>query len=156
ENMEIVRYVEQGAERPRVGLRANGKITPTRYGSIAGLLQERLDDWPVALESAGPEVDADSVTYLPPVDGRTEVWASGVTYERSREGRVEESVQASVYELVYDAPRPELFLKAVAWRVVTDGEPVGVRADSEVDVPEPELAVVANSRGEIVGYTVCN
>jgi 2-dehydro-3-deoxy-D-arabinonate dehydratase len=84
------------------------------------------------------------------------VWASGVTYERSREGRVEESVQASVYELVYDAPRPELFLKAVAWRVVTDGEPVGVRADSEVDVPEPELAVVANSRGEIVGYTVCN
>jgi 2-dehydro-3-deoxy-D-arabinonate dehydratase len=154
--MEIVRYVEQGAAQPRVGVRRDGKIAPVRFGSVAELLREPLDALRAGLEPAGPEVDAGAVTYLPPVDGRTEVWASGVTYERSRAGRVEESVQASVYELVYDAPRPELFLKAVAWRVVTDGEPVAVRADSEVDVPEPELAVVANSRGEIVGYTVCN
>jgi 2-dehydro-3-deoxy-D-arabinonate dehydratase len=154
--MEIVRYVEQGAAQPKVGVRRDGKIAPVRFGSVAELLREPLDALRAGLEPAGPEVDAGAVTYLPPVDGRTEVWASGVTYERSRAGRVEESVQASVYELVYDAPRPELFLKAVAWRVVTDGEPVAVRADSEVDVPEPELAVVANSRGEIVGYTVCN
>ncbi len=154
--MEIVRYVEQGAAEPRVGVRRDGKIAPVNAGSVAELLREPLDALRAALEPAGPEVDADAVTYLPPVDGRTEVWASGVTYERSRAGRVEESVQASVYELVYDAPRPELFLKSVAWRVVTDGEPVAVRSDSEVDVPEPELAVVANSAGEIVGYTVCN
>jgi 2-dehydro-3-deoxy-D-arabinonate dehydratase len=154
--MEIVRYVEQGAEQPRVGVRRDGVIAPVRYGSVAELLQESRDALQAGLEPVGPEVDASSVTYLPPVDGRTEVWASGVTYERSRAGRVEESAQASVYELVYDAARPELFLKSVAWRVVTDGEPVAVRADSEVDVPEPELAVVANSAGEIVGYTVCN
>ncbi|OZM79127.1 fumarylacetoacetate hydrolase family protein [Pseudonocardia sp. MH-G8] len=154
--MEIVRYVEQGGTQPRVGVRREGKIAPVRYGSVAELLQESQDALRAGLEPTGPEVDAATVTYLPPVDGRTEVWASGVTYERSRAGRVEESVQASVYELVYDAPRPELFLKSVAWRVVTDGEPVAVRADSEVDVPEPELAVVTNSAGEIVGYTVCN
>jgi 2-dehydro-3-deoxy-D-arabinonate dehydratase len=57
---------------------------------------------------------------------------------------------------VYSAPRPELFPKSPAWRLVTDGEPIGIRADSGHDVPEPELAIVANSRGEIVGYTICN
>ena len=57
---------------------------------------------------------------------------------------------------VLRADRPELFPKSPAWRVVTDGEPIGIRADSGHDVPEPELAVVANSRGEIVGFTVCN
>ena len=154
--MEIVRYVEQGAAQPRVGVRREGRVAPLPWGSVAELLREPLGSLREGLVPDGPEVDAEGVTYLPPVDGRTEVWASGVTYERSREGRVEESSQASVYELVYDAPRPELFLKSVAWRVVTDGEPVAVRADSTLDVPEPELAVVANSSGEIVGYTVCN
>jgi 2-dehydro-3-deoxy-D-arabinonate dehydratase len=90
------------------------------------------------------------------VDGRMEVWAAGVTYKRSRTARAEESSSADVYERVYDADRPELFFKSVAWRVVVGDEPIGVRADSPINVPEPELAVVANSRGEIVGYTVCN
>src|SRR5918992_4056680 len=134
--MEIVRYVEQGAAQPRVGVRRDGKITPVRFGSVAALWREPLDALRAGLEPSGAEVDAATVTYLPPVDGRTEVWASGVTYERSREGRVEESIQASIYELVYDAPRPELFLKAVAWRGVTDGEPGGGRAESEGGGPE--------------------
>jgi 2-dehydro-3-deoxy-D-arabinonate dehydratase len=70
---------------------------------------------------------------------------------------VEESERAAtVYELVYDAARPELFFKSVAWRVVEAGGRIAVRADSALDVPEPELAVVSNSRGEIVGYTICN
>jgi 2-dehydro-3-deoxy-D-arabinonate dehydratase len=93
---------------------------------------------------------------LPPVDGRTEVWAAGVTYRRSRSARVEESVIASVYDLVYDAERPELFFKAPAWRVVGDGEPVAVRKDSAVNVPEPELAIVLNAAGAIVGYSICD
>jgi 2-dehydro-3-deoxy-D-arabinonate dehydratase len=63
---------------------------------------------------------------------------------------------ASVYDLVYDAERPELFFKAAAWLVVGDGEPVAVRADSTVNVPEPELALVLNPYGEIVGYTICD
>jgi 2-dehydro-3-deoxy-D-arabinonate dehydratase len=154
--MEIVRYVEQGAAQPRVGVRRDGKVAPVRWGSVAELLREPLHTLRDGLAPHGPEVDAAGVTYLPPVDGRTEVWAAGVTYERSRSGRVEESTEASVYEKVYDAPRPEVFLKSVAWRVVTDGEPVAVRADSTLDVPEPELTVVSNRAGEIVGYTVCN
>jgi 2-dehydro-3-deoxy-D-arabinonate dehydratase len=85
------------------------------------------------------------------------VWAAGVTYQQSRAARVEESERsATVYEQVYDADRPELFFKSVAWRVVGDGEPIAVRDDSKVDVPEPELAVVVNAAGEIVGYTVCD
>jgi 2-dehydro-3-deoxy-D-arabinonate dehydratase len=107
----------------------------------------RSDDQP-----GGPQ----SADQLSVVDGRMEVWAAGVTYKRSRTARAEESSIASVYERVYDADRPELFFKSVAWRVVVGEQPIGVRADSPINVPEPELAVVANSRSEIIGYTVCN
>jgi 2-dehydro-3-deoxy-D-arabinonate dehydratase len=80
-----------------------------------------------------------------------------VTYETSRQARIEESEQAAdVYALVYDAERPELFFKSVAWRVSGPQEQLGVGADSTVDVPEPELALVINRFGEIVGYTICN
>jgi 2-dehydro-3-deoxy-D-arabinonate dehydratase len=154
--MEIVRYVEPGASEPRVGVRSGGRVAPVAFGSIAELLRAPLATIRDGLAPTGPEVDASEVTFLPPVDGRTELWAAGVTYERSRTGRVEESTQASIYEKVYDAERPEIFFKSVAWRLVTDGEPVALRSDSALDVPEPELAVVTNSAGEIVGYTVCN
>ncbi|TDC51495.1 DUF2437 domain-containing protein [Jiangella ureilytica] len=107
--------------------------------------------------AAGRAYPAGDVTLLPPVDAATEVWACGVTYKVSEEARVEESERAaSVYELVYDAERPEIFFKSVAWRVVGDGEPIAVRSDSRIDVPEPELAVVVTAHGEIAGYTVCN
>ncbi|MFH8573521.1 fumarylacetoacetate hydrolase family protein [Streptomyces sp. NPDC017993] len=94
------------------------------------------------------------VLLLPPLDGRMELWAAGVTYERSREARVAESTEQTVYERIYDAERPELFLKAVPWRVVTDGEPIAVRDDSALDVPEPELGLMVNRYGETVGYLV--
>ena len=104
-----------------------------------------------------PIVPAASVgRLLPPLTGRTEVWGAGVTYERSRSARVEESQVADVYSLVYEAHRPELFFKAPAWRVVTAGDPIGIREDSSLNVPEPEVAIVANRFGEIVGYTICN
>lgn len=84
--------------------------------------------------------------------GRQEIWAAGVTYTRSRDARVFESGTPDPYEQVYLAERPELFLKATAGRVRGPGEPVGIRADSGWDVPEPELAVVADRNGRIVGY----
>jgi 2-dehydro-3-deoxy-D-arabinonate dehydratase len=94
---------------------------------------------------------------LAPIDGRTEVWAAGVTYERSRHARVQESEDsADIYDKVYGAARPELFFKSAAWRVSGPGGPVSVRADSAVDVPEPELAAVLNSAGDVLGYTICN
>jgi 2-dehydro-3-deoxy-D-arabinonate dehydratase len=84
-----------------------------------------------------------------------EVWASGVTYEISEEARQEESEDPDVYFNVYRSERPEVFMKATPSRTVGPDEEVGIRADSEWDVPEPELAVVLHD-GEIVGYTVGN
>jgi 2-dehydro-3-deoxy-D-arabinonate dehydratase len=94
-------------------------------------------------------------TLLKPIESQ-EVWACGVTYERSRDARMRESSQATVYDLVYDAPRPEVFFKATPGRVVGPGDEIVIRADSGWDVPEPELALVLNSALEIVGYTIGN
>jgi 2-dehydro-3-deoxy-D-arabinonate dehydratase len=86
-----------------------------------------------------------------------EVWAAGVTYLRSKTARMEESdFSASAYGRVYEAERPELFFKSLAEKVVANGEPVGIRRDARWSVPEPELALVLNSRGEIVGHTIGN
>lgn len=71
-----------------------------------------------------------------------EIWASGVTYLRSREARMEESKDAGggdFYAKVYDALRPELFFKSPAHQVVGHGEKVRIRSDSGWNVPEPEL-----------------
>lgn len=129
-------------------------------GGISDVLQLPLAELRERCESAAAQdpasASADEVVLLPPVDGLMEVWAAGVTYERSREARVQESSEQSVYERVYDAERPELFFKALPWRVVTDGEPIAVRADSPVNVPEPELGLVVNRFGETVGYVVCD
>ena len=95
------------------------------------------------------------VRVLAPVDEQ-EVWAAGVTYERSRDARMEESTEASVYDRVYAAERPELFFKAAAWRVRGPGETIGVRTDSAWNVPEPELALVVTAGGEIAGYSLGN
>jgi 2-dehydro-3-deoxy-D-arabinonate dehydratase len=85
-----------------------------------------------------------------------EIWAAGVTYERSRHARQEESVVGDVYQRVYDAARPELFFKATPSRCVGPNEPVGLRGDSHWSVPEPEIALVINRQLEIVGYTLGN
>jgi 2-dehydro-3-deoxy-D-arabinonate dehydratase len=86
-----------------------------------------------------------------------EVWCAGVTYERSRDARVEESVVKDAYTLVYDAPRPELFLKdAHMRRTVGPGRPIGIRDDSSWNVPEPEIGVVVGTGGRIAGFTIGN
>ncbi|MBI2823632.1 MAG: fumarylacetoacetate hydrolase family protein [Planctomycetia bacterium] len=93
---------------------------------------------------------------LSPVD-RQEIWAAGVTYTRSRKARMDESEQAaSFYDLVYAAPRPELFFKATPSRVSAPGAPVRIRRDALWNVPEPELTLVLNSRLRLVGFTIGN
>jgi 2-dehydro-3-deoxy-D-arabinonate dehydratase len=109
---------------------------------------------PYAQLDKGPS-DADSTYLLPPVD-RQEVWAAGVTYVRSREARMEESVTADVYARVYEAERPEIFFKSTADRCVGPYDWIGVRGDSTWNVPEPELALVLNPQMQIVGYSVGN
>lgn len=96
--------------------------------------------------------------FLAPI-GSQEVWASGVTYYRSRNARMDESEQAGgadFYARVYEADRPELFFKANPNRVVAPGGVMHRRLDSKWIVPEPELTLVINRRGEIIGYTCGN
>ena len=94
----------------------------------------------------------------PPLEHQ-EVWAAGVTYYRSRSARIEESKDSgggSFYDSVYSAERPELFFKAQPHKVAGPNSPVRIRGDANWSVPEPELVLLVNSRGEIVGYTVGN
>lgn len=121
------------------------------------------------LEAADPGAKADELandggnsipfsgtTLLSPLD-RQEVWAAGVTYLRSKTARMEESdFSASAYDRVYDAPRPEIFFKSLAEKTVAPGGDVGIRSDGKWNVPEPELALVMNSRGDIAGYSIGN
>ena len=111
-----------------------------------------LPDFLRAFPAGGPA----SGKLLPPLEPLHEVWASGVTYLRSREAREAESAVKDVYARVYEAARPELFWKAIGWRVAGHQMPIRVRDDSRWNVPEPELVLVVNASGEIVGFSVGN
>lgn len=117
------------------------------HGYLAGV---------AASGQSSPAPAADSI--LAPI-GTQEVWAAGVTYFRSRTARMEESKDAgggSFYDRVYAAERPEIFFKATPQRVAHPGQPMHLRSDSKWMVPEPELTLVINPRGEIIGYTAGN
>ena len=103
-----------------------------------------------------PRIPLTQVQLLAPVE-QQEVWAAGVTYLRSKTARMEESdFSASAYDKVYSADRPELFFKSLAEKVSGPGGTVGIRKDANWNVPEPELALIVNSKGKIVGYTAGN
>jgi 2-dehydro-3-deoxy-D-arabinonate dehydratase len=124
--------------------------------TLDALLRLPLDGIRAGLGAiVGPELDLAQVELAAPAESQ-EVWAAGVTYLRSREARLEEATQKTVYEHVYESDRPELFFKAAGWRVVADGDEVGVREDSTWDVPEPELAVLSNAHGEVVAFACGN
>jgi 2-dehydro-3-deoxy-D-arabinonate dehydratase len=100
----------------------------------------------------------DPATVLAPVASQ-EVWAAGVTYYRSRSARIEESRDAgggNFYDRVYSAERPELFFKATGRRVIGPRSAVRIRSDAKWSVPEPELTLLINPAGAIVGYTIGN
>jgi 2-dehydro-3-deoxy-D-arabinonate dehydratase len=103
-----------------------------------------------------PSLKLSEVRLLAPIE-KQEVWAAGVTYLRSKTARMAESdFSASAYDRVYAAERPELFFKAIPEKVSAHGEPIGIRRDARWNVPEPELALILNSRGTVVGYTIGN
>jgi 2-dehydro-3-deoxy-D-arabinonate dehydratase len=93
---------------------------------------------------------------LAPIEPELEVWASGVTYHRSRDARAADTDIKDIYAKVYRADRPELFFKAIGWRVVGHAGLIRIRGDSSWSVPEPELTLVVNGGGEIIGYCVGN
>jgi 2-dehydro-3-deoxy-D-arabinonate dehydratase len=125
-----------------------GAVRGTHVVTKAGLEIELLD--PEAI------IVADPYELLLPVEP-AEVWCAGVTYERSRDARVEESAVKDVYTLVYDAARPELFMKDAAMRrTVGPGRPIAIRRDSRWNVPEPEIGVVIGEDGRVGGLTIGN
>ena len=157
--VKICRYLTAD-NQVRIGL-AKGEdalldLTPAGIESITALLEsgdaaQRLSDL-----SKLPETPLADVTLLCPIEVQ-EVWAAGVTYLRSKDARMEESdFSATAYDRVYNAPRPEIFFKSLPEKVVACGEPVGIRTDANWSVPEPELVLMMNSRGEIAGYAVGN
>jgi 2-dehydro-3-deoxy-D-arabinonate dehydratase len=131
----------------------------SRLGQIGmgldGLLRLSAAEMRSAVEQTAGDLDLDECELLAPVESQ-EVWACGVTYARSRAARMEESSAQDIYARVYEAERPELFFKSAGWRVVGHRGEVGVRPDSSWNVPEPELAVLSNSNGEVVGYACAN
>ncbi len=159
--MKICRF-SLADRTPRLGLAADDTslldLTPAGLTRLHAILE--ADDPSALLRAAAaqplPRLPLDTVTFLAPVENQ-EIWAAGVTYLRSKKARMEESdFSATAYDRVYDAPRPEIFFKSVAAKVVPTGEPVGIRADARWSVPEPELALVLDSRGRVVGCAVGN
>ncbi len=176
--MKLIRFRYEG-EKPRLGVVERGQVYDLAgqlpYATLGdllaaeGRLSERIDELKSAVSGATAafeltdlltagrqDVGGKQARLLAPADEQ-EVWASGVTYKRSEEARMAESKGAAqFYALVYDADRPELFLKATAHRVVDPFGDVGIRRDAAWNVPEPELGVVLSANMEVLGYTVGN
>jgi 2-dehydro-3-deoxy-D-arabinonate dehydratase len=160
--MKLCRFTTARGADVRVGLIANGQTLVDLTDAGVHRMKDLLERADLASEltrfsAAGLRTHAlDSVRLLTPVESQ-EVWAAGVTYLRSKKARMEESeFSASAYDKVYDAERPEIFFKALPEKVVSPGEAVGIRRDARWNVPEPELALVINSAGAIVGFTIGN
>ncbi len=158
--MRIAKFVTKADPTPRIGLLESDRLRPIGSGSRA--LTELLHGENLStqvnecLKEAGPTLALDSVRLLAPIDAH-EVWGAGVTYERSKVARQEESEQGgSFYDLVYRAARPELFFKATPSRVVGPGAPIRIRRDSLWSVPEPELALFLSPALKLVGFTIGN
>ena len=173
-NMSLCRFLVTD-EEPHLGLIFKGQLYDlTALGSpdyasldawlksAAGRMAEALADLARVPRDAQPIGSAETLFHpnqwpkvLAPLDTQ-EVWACGVTYEMSREARMRESEEPTIYERVYHAPRPEIFFKATPHRVVGPDEPVAIRADSSWNVPEPEMAMVLTPKLDIAGYTIGN
>ena len=157
--MRLCRFAASGSAR--VGLIVDEDVVDLTDAGIARTtpLLDRADlaDELLRLSRTDlPRHALDGVRLLTPVESQ-EVWAAGVTYLRSKQARMEESeFSATAYDRVYEAPRPEIFFKSLPHKVVSPGDAVGIRRDARWSVPEPELALVTNAAGEIVGYTIGN
>ncbi len=158
--MNLCRF-HTGDLKPHVGLLIESSVVDLNHAGVDSMAALLDGPSPIArlaelARRALPRLPRTEVQFLPPVE-RQEVWAAGVTYLRSKSARMEESdFSARAYNHVYDAPRPEIFFKSLAEKVSGPGGPVGIRSDARWNVPEPELALVLNSRGELVGYTIGN
>jgi 2-dehydro-3-deoxy-D-arabinonate dehydratase len=165
--MRIIRYLDGRQTRLAV-VTDDERAYPLPHSDLMSLIDEAREKGvsPVRIvESAiTPQNELTaawpSLQLLTPVDA-PEVWAAGVTYQRSREARNYEATGGRMdaetfYDKVYDAVRPEIFLKSTAARTVGPNQDVTLRSDSVWQIPEPELGLVLAGDGTIVGYTAGN
>jgi 2-dehydro-3-deoxy-D-arabinonate dehydratase len=159
--MKVCRFLTSQRET-RVGLLTGENqildLSDAGVNHLTSLLetQNALEQLEILSQKRLTRFPLNQIQLLSPVE-RQEVWAAGVTYLRSKKARMEESnFSANAYDRVYSARRPELFFKSLPEKVVGPGEPVGIRMDAQWNVPEPELVLVINSQGTIVGYTIGN
>ncbi len=160
-NLRLCRYQGQSNDS-RIGLVTNDN-------SIVDLTASGIHRMDTLLESDDPierisklsdknltKIKLKDAKLLVPLE-QQEVWAAGVTYSRSKKARkIESDFSAVAYDRVYSADRPQIFFKSIPEKVVATDEPIGIRSDSNWNVPEPELVLVMNSSGKIVGYTIGN
>lgn len=148
--MYLTRHITQTG----ISWAADGKLLSADFSfkKLMRLPKGQISDY-VANRSIA---DLANEELIAPVEAEQEVWASGVTYYRSRDAREAETDIKNIYTKVYQAERPELFFKAVGWRVAGHHAPIRIRRDSAWNVPEPELTLVVNSQAEILGYCVGN
>lgn len=160
--MHICRFTN-ASQQVRIGFVDGGQVydITARFPSISAFLRWTVGRNDVgsalrqALQGSAPIGAASDFTMLRPTDDQ-EIWAAGVTYERSRVAREEESAKSGIYDRVYTAARPEIFFKATPNRAVGPNDAVAIRRDATWNVPEPELTLVMNPAMEIIGYTVGN
>jgi len=148
-------FVEQDSIRYRVPLTSWDELIT--HDDLQGYLLSIIDKSD-GVDYLVSNLDFASAKILAPI-GSQEVWAAGVTYYRSRSARMEEAKTAGggdFYDRVYAAERPELFFKSTPNRVVGPGDDVRIRKDAKWSVPEPELTLLINHRGQIIGTTAGN
>jgi len=159
--MKICRFLTSQTET-RVGLLTGEDqildLSEAGVNNLTFLLETKdaLEQLEIFSQQRLARFPLNQIQLLSPIE-RQEVWAAGVTYLRSKKARMEESnFSANAYDRAYSAQRPEIFFKSLPEKVVGPGEPVGIRTDAQWNVPEPELALLINSQGTIVGYTIGN
>ncbi|NOV03900.1 fumarylacetoacetate hydrolase family protein [Paenibacillus planticolens] len=165
--MRIIRFVHEGSIQ-LAAVNDSDQIFALPQSDFLALIKEADDREISPLQlvcitienSKALSFNVDQLQLLVPIEA-PEVWAAGVTYERSRDARNYEATDgrldaATFYDKVYDAVRPEIFFKSTAARTVGPGGNVQLRSDSVWQVPEPELGLVLNANGEITGYTIGN
>lgn len=166
--MRIIRFRKNGSTVQLAAVNDSDKIVELQQPDFMALVRQAKLEGRSVLKfvqdimevSSGLPQQLDQLDLIVPIDA-PEVWAAGVTYERSKEARNYESTggksdMATCYDKVYDAERPEIFFKSTAARTVGPGGKVQLRSDSSWQVPEPELGLVLDSSGTILGYTIGN
>ncbi|MEH7237586.1 fumarylacetoacetate hydrolase family protein [Bacillus sp. JJ1562] len=163
--MRIIRYLK-GSEKQLAVVINENQVVDLPFTDFMSLIEtaRQIDKTPFDIIkqkiNEGDRQPLSGLKLTTPIDA-PEVWASGVTYKKSKEARNYEATQGKLdrqtfYDKVYDAVRPEIFFKSTAARTVGPNDPVYLRSDSNWQIPEPELGLVLDKNGEVLGYTIGN